>query len=45
LGLFNTFAAGLIQAVRAKTAGSHEALHGNFSGLLSAADPVKGSKD
>jgi len=27
----NTFAAGLIQAVHAKTGGSHAALHGNFS--------------
>jgi len=31
--------------VRAKTAGSHEALHGNFSGPVSAADPGKNSKD
>jgi len=41
----NTFASGLIQAVTAKTAGSHMALCGNFSGPASAADPVKVSKD
>ena len=41
----NTFAAGLIQAVRAKTAGSHVALHGNFSGLVSTTNLVKVSKD
>jgi len=35
----------LIQAVREKTAGSHVALRGNFSGLVSATDSVKGSKD
>jgi len=43
--LVNTFAPGLIQEVRAKTAGSHVALHGNFSGPVSATDPVKSSKD
>jgi len=31
---------GLIQAVRAKTAGSH-VFRGNFSGLVSATDPLK----
>jgi len=42
----NTFAAGLIQAVRTKTAGMHMTLRGNFSGLVSATDPVvKVSKD
>jgi len=35
----------LIQAVREKTAGSHVALRGNFSGPVSATDSVKGSKD
>jgi len=30
---------------RTKTTGSHVALRGNFSGLISATDPVKGSKD
>jgi len=46
LSLFriNTFAPGLIQAVRAKTAGLHVALHGNFSSLVSATDQVKSSK-
>jgi len=42
---FNTFAPGLIQAVRAKTAGSHVALCLNFSGLVNVIDPVKSSKD
>jgi len=40
-----TFAPGLIQGVRAKTAGSHVALHGNLSGPVSATDPVKSSKE
>jgi len=40
----NTFAPRLIQAVRAKTAGSHVALRGNCSGPVSATDLVKGSK-
>jgi len=43
--LFNTFVPGLIQAVRKKTARSHVALRGNFSGPLSATDPVKGTTD
>jgi len=38
-------APGLIQAVRVKTAGSHVALRRNFSGLVSATDLVKSSKD
>jgi len=42
---FTTFASGLIQAVHAKTAGSHVALRGNFSGPVSATDPVKSLKD
>ena len=33
--LVNTFAPGLIQAVRTKTAGSHVALYGNFSSGIS----------
>jgi len=41
----NTFAPGLIQAVHAKTAGSHMALVGNFSVLVSTTNPVKSSKD
>ena len=41
----NTFAARLIQAVRAKTAGSYVALRGNFSGPVSTTDLVKSSKD
>ena len=41
----NTFAPGLIQAVCKKTAGSHMALRGNFSGPVSTTDSVKGSKD
>ena len=45
LFLFNTFAPELIHVVRAKTAGSHTALHGNLSGLVSATDLVKSSKD
>jgi len=40
----NTFAPGLIQAVHAKTAGSHMALVGNFSVLVSTINPVKSSK-
>jgi len=36
---------GLNQAVCAKTAGSHMALRRNFSGPVSATDPVKSSKD
>jgi len=43
--MINTFAAGLIQAVREKTAGLHMALRQNFSGPVSATDPVKSSKD
>jgi len=43
--LVNTFAPGLIQAVREKTAGSHVALHRNFSGQVTATDLVKSSKD
>jgi len=39
--ILHTFAAGLIQAVRAKTAGLHVALPGK----VSATDPVKVSKD
>jgi len=42
---FNTFAARLIQAVCAKTAGSHVALHENFSSPVSTADTIKSSKD
>ena len=42
---FDTFAAGLIQAVRIKTAGLHVALWGNFSGPVRAIDLVKGPKD
>jgi len=38
---FNTFTPRLYQAVRAKTAGSHVALHGNFSGPVSTTDLVK----
>ena len=41
----NTFAPGLIQVVRAKTARLHVALLGNFSGPVNATDPVKSSKD
>jgi len=41
--LFNTFAPGLIQAVHAKTAGSHGALRGNFSGKCYR--PGQSSKD
>jgi len=41
----NTFAPGLIQAVLTRTAGSHVALHGNFSGPVSTIDLVKSSKD
>ena len=41
---FNTVAHGLIQAVRAKTAGLHMALRGNFSSPVSATDPVKSPK-
>jgi len=41
----NTFAAGSIQVVHAKTAGSHMTLRGNFSGLVNATDPIKSSKD
>jgi len=40
----NTFAVGLIQAVRMKTATSHVALHENFSGWLRATDLVKAQK-
>jgi len=41
----NTLASGLVQAVCVKTAGLHVALRGNFSGPVSATDPVKISKD
>jgi len=41
----NTFIARLVQVVRAKTAGSHVALRGNFSSPVSATDLVKSSKD
>jgi len=41
----DTFVPGLIQAVSAKTAGSHMALHGNFSGPVSTTDPIQSSKD
>jgi len=34
-----------IRNSRAKTTGLHVALHGNFSGLVRATDPVKGSKN
>jgi len=43
--LHNTFATRLMQAVHAKTAGLHVALHGNFSSLVSSTDPVKSLKD
>ena len=43
--MLNTFAPGLIQAVCAKTDGSHVALHGSFSGPVRATDLVKSSKD
>ena len=42
--MFNTFAFGLIQAVRAKTPGSQTALHGYFSRPVTATDPVKTQK-
>ena len=45
VAIVKTFATGLIQAVRAKIAGLHVALHGNFFGPVSATDPVKSSKD
>jgi len=45
LCIVNTFAPGLIQAFREKTAGSHVALHGNLSGPVSATNLVKSSKD
>jgi len=41
----NTYATGLIQAVHTKTAGLHKVLPRNFSGLVSATDLGKGSKD
>jgi len=40
----NTYAPRLIQAVRTKTAGLHVALRGNFSGPVSATNPVKSSR-
>jgi len=43
--MFNIFAAGLIQAVRKKTAAMHMALRWNFSSPVSATDPVKSSID
>ena len=42
--LVNTFAAGLIQAVRTKTACSHVALHGHNSGAKSRRELFKHSK-
>jgi len=45
LSALNTFASGLIQAVRVKTAGSHMVLHENFSSSVSATDSAKSSKD
>jgi len=42
--ILNSFAPRLIQAVNAKTPGSHVVLHGNFSSLVSATDPAKSSK-
>jgi len=44
-GLLKTFAAGLIQAVRRKTAGSHMASRRNFSGPVNATGLVKVAKD
>jgi len=44
LYFFNTFAPGLIQAVRKKTAGSHVPLRRNLSSPVTAKDLVKGSK-
>jgi len=41
----NTFAAGLIQAVRAQTAGSHVVLCGNISGAVSIRELFTPSKD
>jgi len=41
----NIFASRLIKAVHAKTAGLHMVLRGNFSGPISATDPVKSSID
>jgi len=43
-GLFNTFALGLIQALRTKTARLYMALRWNFFSPVSAADPVKNSR-
>jgi len=43
--LLNTLRAGLIQAVREKTADSHVALRGNFSAPVCSTDPVKISKN
>jgi len=45
LFLVNTFAAGLNQVVHAKTGGSHVALHGLNSGVISARELFKCSKD
>jgi len=42
--VLDTFASRLIQAFRMKIE-SHVVLHGNFSGLVSATDLVKSSKD
>jgi len=42
--ILNSFAPRLIQAVNAKTPGSHVVLHGNFSSLVSATDSAKSSK-
>jgi len=41
----NTLRAGLIQAVRKKTADSHVALRGNFSAPVCSTDLVKVSKN
>jgi len=45
VGNFNTFTPRLIQAVRAKTLGSHVALRRKFFGPVSATDPFKSLKD
>jgi len=43
--MFNTFVAGLNQAVHAKTSGSHVALHERNSGAESSRELFRGSKD
>jgi len=45
LGMSMIFAVGFIQEFCEKTSELHLALHRNFSGLVSATDPVKTSKD